>query len=282
MNVLFLCINYNSDHETLKFIKGVYQQKISDGDSISVMVVDNTQRGSNLNNWTNLSSIYKSLCWLNAPTNLGYFGAARYGLNIYLQEKVLPEWIIISNVDLAFGDTEFLNKLGNIDSRQSIGIVAPAIRSIQNNKDQNPFMLYRPSAIRMQFYKRITKYFLLSFIYEFLSNFKNSCMQPFKNKKLPASNRETHPIYAPHGSFIIINKLYFKKGGTLDYPCFLFGEEIYLAETARSLGIQIIYDPGLKIEHEEHLSTGRTRNRNMTMYAAESAAFCADTYFKIL
>ena len=46
---------------------------------------------------------------------------------------------------------------------------------------------------------------------------------------------------------------YFDKGGTLNYPSFLFGEELFVAEQARQLNLTTVFEPSLKIEHQQHV-----------------------------
>ncbi|MBU2622667.1 MAG: hypothetical protein KKD92_10155 [Proteobacteria bacterium] len=277
MKIVFICVNYFSDKETLRFVDAIFKQPAKD--SVYVVVVDNTPREESDHFGNILQGRYKHICWIKSPLNLGYFGAARYGLEIFLKKNILPEWIIVSNVDLMFGDSEFLSRLHDFNCGRDIGIVAPSIRSALNNRDQNPFMVYRPSAMRMQFYKLLTKNYMLSSFYAWASNLKNRFLLPFKKSKAHSLGHIHQRIYAPYGSCILFNKTYFKKGGTLDYPCFLFGEEIYVAETARALDLQVIYKPELKIIHEEHVSTGKTKTRKMASYAADAAAYCADTFF---
>jgi hypothetical protein len=60
---------------------------------------------------------------------------------------------------------------------------------------------------------------------------------------------------------------------------FLFGEEMYIAETARSLGLQVVYDPMLEVWHDDHTSTGLMPTRRMASYMRESTAFIIDQYF---
>src|SRR2546426_589424 len=41
----------------------------------------------------------------------------------------------------------------------------------------------------------------------------------------------------------------------------LYGEEISVAEICRSLGLPVIYEPSLRVLHNEHQSTGRVISR---------------------
>ena len=54
------------------------------------------------------------------------------------------------------------------------------------------------------------------------------------------------PIYAPHGATLVFADAAFF--GTLPaYPCFLFGEELFIAEEAQQRQVAITYQPGLRI-----------------------------------
>jgi GT2 family glycosyltransferase len=86
-------------------------------------------------------------------------------------------------------------------------------------------------------------------------------------------------IYAPQGSCLVFSRRYFEQGGSLEYPAFLFGEEIFVAETVLRLGLQVVYDPRLRVWHDEHASTGRLRSRKLARYVGQSAAYLADTFF---
>jgi GT2 family glycosyltransferase len=54
---------------------------------------------------------------------------------------------------------------------------------------------------------------------------------------------------------------YFEAGGFLDKSLFLYFEEICVAEICRSLGLQVIYEPSLRVLHREHRSTGEGVSR---------------------
>jgi len=86
-------------------------------------------------------------------------------------------------------------------------------------------------------------------------------------------------IYAPHGSFILFTRDYFARGGHLDYPVFLFGEEVFLAETIRLLDMRVIYTPDLVVYDDDHVSTGRVARRRIGELHAEAAKYLLATYF---
>jgi GT2 family glycosyltransferase len=87
-------------------------------------------------------------------------------------------------------------------------------------------------------------------------------------------------IYAPHGSFVVLSREFFDRGGRIDYGAFLFGEEIHIAEQARSLALRVRYRPELRVFHEEHASVGHYQSRQMVEHARAAAVYCFDRYFR--
>src|SRR5215831_609288 len=95
--VLLICVKYGSDQETALYLESL--RSLNRQQTLRVLVVDNASEGgpARLPEWPNCSRI-------SAPDNLGYFGGARYGLSLHLRNNPLPDWIIISNVDLLIVD----------------------------------------------------------------------------------------------------------------------------------------------------------------------------------
>ena len=85
--------------------------------------------------------------------------------------------------------------------------------------------------------------------------------------------------YAIHGSFMVFNKSFFEKGGTLNYPSFLFGEELFIAETVRKLNLIQCYEPSLKINHNEHATTGVIKSKEKVAYLNQSYTYLLTTFF---
>ncbi|MGC8979631.1 glycosyltransferase family 2 protein, partial [Caldisericum sp.] len=93
-------------------------------------------------------------------------------------------------------------------------------------------------------------------------------------------NIKPQEIYAPFGACIIFHRNYFEAGGTLNTECFLFGEEIFVAETARKLNLRILYDPELKVIHHEHSSISILKSKQKAFYAYQSIKYYIDKFFK--
>jgi GT2 family glycosyltransferase len=275
--VLLICVKYGSDTETAQYLESL--RKLQGQRNLQILVVDNTV-GARVSE----PATERNLTVVRSEENLGYFGGARSGLSLYLREHPLPDWVIVSNVDLMILDSQFLDKLAAMRGRPRLGMVAPSIRSALTGRDQNPFMRTRPSAARMHLYKWMFRSWLVLNAYELATAvFHKLRTAASKRPDACASLREdvSETIYAPHGSFLIFSGEYFRAGGNLDFPCFLFGEEVYLAETLRKLGLDVVYEPSLEVIHQEHKSTRLVKSRKLAGAVASSSAYCADTYFPL-
>ena len=91
--------------------------------------------------------------------------------------------------------------------------------------------------------------------------------------------KESKIIYAPHGSCIIFNENYFKMGGNLNHISFLFGEEIFVAESAKKSGLKVQYEPQLRVSDYEHASTGFFYSRKIAGFMKQSTIDILATYY---
>lgn len=296
-SVVVIGVNYGTDAMALRFVRSLF--RVSQNFRVTFVLVDNTERTDSSALFSNIRAEVPSALCVKSPRNLGYFGGANFGLTKYLETRKPPDWVIVSNVDIEFKDDTLFARLKNIDRMRDVGVVAPSIWSSRSRRDLNPRMVVRPSKRKMRLYKVIYRNYYLLNLYELLAAMKHrvkhvlkyKLMRPVKrsfallrsNSELignSASDGGVKFIYAPQGSCIIFSKLFFSRGGSLDYPLLLFGEEIYVAETARSLGLCVVYDPRLKVWHDDHISTGLLRSRKVASHVYESAIFIADRYFR--
>jgi len=135
----------------------------------------------------------------------------------------------------------------------------------------------------MFFYKVIFGNYYLQVCYEVLSFLKNGLKAAGRNRLANPEggkqNNEAPAIYAPHGSCMIFNRRYFTAGGSFEYSIFLFGEEIFVAETTRKLGLLIVHCPRLWVLDHEHASTGTIRSRKVAGYMKDATDYLVEHYF---
>ena len=239
VEVLIIAVIYNTYEETLRFLKSI---EVQNQPVIKIILVDNSDKISDTYFERKVNNLNLNISYLKCSENIGYFGGADYGLNFYLKNNVLPQWIVVCNVDIVFDEKDFFEKLLAKNFMSDVGIIAPSIISDKWKTDTNPKIISRYTKKKMNFYRTVCSNTFTQNAYMTISYFK-------KILKSPAAMRRkvSQIIYAPHGSCIIFNENYFKNGGNFKHISFLFGEEIFVAETARRLNLNVLYEPDLKV-----------------------------------
>lgn len=285
MSSLVIAINYRTDEHAVQLARSLAAYSEQD---VRVIIVDNSERGDSEVFARMIHAANPHVQCIQAPANLGYFGGANFGLKRYLVHSSLPQWVIICNVDIEFRDPTFFTTLYQANISDSVGVVGPRIWSARFQRDLNPKIRQRPTRQRMRFYKIVFGSYYLQAAYEFLSiakyglkaQIRSARAHVLKRPEDKVSDGGSAPIYASHGSCMIFNRRYFLSGGTIEYPVFLFGEEIFVAETVRQLGLSVVYWPQLWVFDKEHASTGgATRSRKVAGYMNEATRYLAQKYF---
>lgn len=269
MKVLLIAVNYNSYKSLNLFLNSLSLAKISCRNyfSLRVDIVDNSSAKENIER-----SRFPNLNLFITPCdNLGYLGGVDALLH---RRKDIGEYnyVIISNVDIIVSST-FFKDLFEVKIEDKIGWIAPRIWSLVEGRDRNPGILDRYSKKRLHLLK-------IMFRFPFLHRLYKRTL--YKRKKLNVKNRvvASQEIYAGHGSFIILTCQFFKRYSTINYPVFLFGEEIYLAELIRKAELKVLYNPKLRVEDMEHVSTGQMNAHFYYKCHYEALSYLLKTFYE--
>jgi len=238
-NIVVICIDYNSHDESTSYVSNI----LNKNSRLNVILVCNSGK----EHFDNEFLSHDRLHVYDFGKNLGYMQAAHLGFCEYINSHDIPDWTILSNTDITLEADTFFSVLENDNRTDSI--IAPEIVSIDGYY-QNPFLINRPSLRKLKFLRLVYSNAISFYLYSQLSNMKLK----FKKRQ---PGKSSGLIYAPHGSFIIIGQRFFKTGLSFEHPRFLYGEELLLAERARTKNINTIYDPNYKILHHEHIATGK-------------------------
>ena len=77
--------------------------------------------------------------------------------------------------------------------------------------------------------------------------------------KLKSKKRLLYPecaIYAGHGSFMLFTNAFVQHYPALQFPGFMYAEEIFFAELVRIAQLKVIYTPQLRIHNIGNINTG--------------------------
>lgn len=263
--IAVFCVNYNSYEFLDSFLCSVDKAAKYAGDvSVSVFVADNTERNIKAIS-TNVHNINLKIFAYNE--NLGYFGAVGRMMDDVPAEDF--DYVIISNVDIMIEQDALAKLVSKYDRNNTVGWIAPQIYSEDEHRDRNPKIMARYSLRRLRMLRLMFKYLLLNSVYK---------KTLYQRKKYQV--HDPGEIYSGHGSFIILTNEYFKRCDIIDYPVFLFGEEIYLAEKCRVNGLTVYYDPEIKVVDREHASTSKMPSRFYTKCNVEALSYIIRTFYR--
>jgi GT2 family glycosyltransferase len=197
---------------------------------------------------------------------LGYFGAIQKMMS--KTNILLYDYVIISNVDVIISP-DFFSKLANYPLSPNDGWIAPAIISQNDGCDLNPQATHRYS---------LTKLKILHFFYQ------HPTVNWLYEHTLHLSKRHQHhqpgQVYAGHGSFIVLTHEYFVRCGIIDYPIFLYGEEIYIGEQCLRNKLTVNYFPSLQVNDIGNVSTGKMKRSFYYKCNADAIKYIIDNYYK--
>lgn len=271
-----LCINYQSDGLVQSFSAEVRE---TFGDQARVVCADCSPKQPSAA-LQREAAAHDGFDYVPTGGNVGYFGGAARALDV-LRTDGLPDWVVVSNTDISFPDPDLFEKLARRHRGGPYDVIAPALWSSHTGANQNPHLPERPSRRRLQNQLALTSSYVAANAYHALAYAKGRVRG--LRRSAPAGSGPPRPIYAPHGAFIVFRRSYFEGGGDLAYGGFLYGEEVFIGETARRLGLRVGYDPALVVQHDEHATTKTGlrifRSRQSLAVVHESYRHLLDTYY---
>ena len=265
MRIAVVCINYNSYNELEKYLASIDRSnKGVDGVTVDVFIADNSNGKESVVNtqYENIHVVQYNF------DNLGYLGGASAVIN-NLPDVENYDYVAISNVDLQLSEN-FFQVLKEKKTDDETAWIAPQIYSHDEDRDRNPKVMSRYSKRKLKMLYYMYKYPALFYLYTATA---------YKRKKL-APKYDEMDIYAGHGSFMLLTRNFFKEYKRIEYPIFLFGEELFLAELIKNKGMKVRYMPSLRVEDMEHVSTSRMKKKFYFKCNTESIKYILDTFYE--
>ena len=258
MKVLFVPVTYNSYNALDNYIASVGKALEAAADptiSVKIHVADNSTFSRKENSQSVETTHYD---------NPGYLPAALK--TVYSEDFASYDYIIISNVDVTL-DESFFIALRDLKPDPDTVWIAPFIWSPSENRDVNPKILERYTKKRLQLLRLLFACPPLYYLYT-RTLYRKKVNQSRKEEASSSASDSNHNfqfsilnsqlknIYSGHGSFMIFRPELFQQEPPLNYPVFLFCEEIFMAEMVRRIGKKAVHCPAVKVWDCEHASTG--------------------------
>lgn len=275
MKILFVPVTYNSYDALDNYIASIGKALDAADDltiSVTIHVADNSseevrrQESGDRRDLSLLTSHY---------SNPGYLPAALR--TVYSEDYTSYDYIIISNVDVTLDET-FFTALRDLKADADTVWVAPYIWSPSEQRDVNPKIQERYSKKRLRLLRLLFACPPLYYLYT------RTLYRRKVSKDVESGMRTDHydskTIYAGHGSFMIFRPDIFRQEPPLDYPVFLFCEEIYMAEMTRRIGKKVAHCPAVKVWDREHASTGLMGLWRYCKYNHDALSYIIRTFYE--
>lgn len=248
--IILIPVVYNNPEECVRYLQSVIAADLS-AVWLTVIVADNST-ADNRYFFKDIHHENLRFIYYHTGSNLGYMNAGNAAYERYVKNKLDFDILMVSNTDLVIQDTDFFNVLVKKSATygSDVCLLAPFIRSSVTGRNLNPQLIRKPGK---NYVNRLRFFYSNPVLYNILV-----CLSWIKNKyfKHAAHIFSGTPIYAAHGSLFLFRKQYFEAGCNINFPFFLFGEEIFVAEQVKERNKKIVYVDELKIVHNEHSSTG--------------------------
>ena len=269
MKGCFIILNYKDGNITQEAIS--YLQKINNIRNSIIVVFDN---GSNNGCYELLKANYRdteNVIIEGSKENLGFSGGNNAAYNVAKRYHSSYDFVVAMNSDVMIHQKDFINRIEIHVSKNKYALLGPDVYNSRLKTHQSPIFCSIPDAERVSelidIYKerlenidkhaetmrklddKVSKaahipYWIIE-LYRELRRVPNNL--EYKKKKENA---------VISGSCVIYLKSYLDRETLLFEPdTFLYGEEILLLTKCVSKGYKALYDPSLRIEHRESVST---------------------------
>lgn len=255
MKFAFVILHYNTIEDTVKCVDSI---KKLDNKNSKIIVVDNASPNKSgkvlQDKYKNDDQLDVILC----DNNLGFAKGNNEGF-LYAKEHFNPDFIVVSNSDVIFFQKNMCSIIEDYYNKEGFEIMGPDVLDITNEIHSSPQYLEGPSyedtikwlwGFRRRLLKSyIKRLFEILGFYKYLK--KENTSIEFENKD--AQNIMNNVVI--HGCCVTASKKYIDKNDWIFYPeTFLFNEELILWEIAQNENHKIVYNPDVKIIHNEHSS----------------------------
>lgn len=264
--IAFVILHYLSKEMTLKCVNTL--EETFANDNYHIIIVDNASSNNSgeelkkeLHNNNNCTVIVNE-------ENLGFAKGNNVGY-VYARKHYNPDFVVVMNNDVLIKDFNFLKKIEKIYEETDFYILGPDIYAPKKNQHQSPMRLtgYTYDEVRnivsqreqwlKHYFVHYTKLHTKRLIKKLL---KRKYTSPYKDLY---KERSINSVL--HGACYIFSKNFIQKEDLAFNPnTFLYMEEDILHCYCQKKGYLMVYEPEIKVEHMEDVSTDMAFNSDYT------------------
>lgn len=251
MRIPFICVNYNTSQETIKYIKNV--KSLNESNDAVTIVIDNSPTEDDFQllqafiaeNFPNDASIV-----LLRKENKGYFQGLNDGIHQAKKMGISDTYFVVGNNDIIFKD-DFITQLKNFNLTENILVLAPDVVT-KDQSHENPHVINRIGFLRKLKYD---VYYIHYGLAKYMSKIKSV------ERRFKPYDPERKEIHMGIGALYILTPKFFTHFEQLSEEVFLYGEEAILAGQINSVNGKIVYEPDLVCYHNESATTSQMESR---------------------
>lgn len=204
--------------------------------------------------------------------NLGYLNGLIFGYENYIMEHPKPDWVIMSNTDIKYRDSNFFTKFLESEYDTNIWCVAPSVYSLQNNTYENPQYIYRHSLKGLK--KRLFIFQRPKFAYYYLK------LANLKSKIINKKRKSSQYVYSAHGCYFILRSDLADLLMENRYGVLMYSEEAFIAEHIRLNNKKCFYDHNIEVIHKGSTVTSKLDIKKKANYLVESLQYIINEFYR--
>lgn len=259
--ILIVAVNYNSYEELAGYVRSADCAAEQTPDcSVDFFIADNSSEPQAFD-----CSRYSHLnVRLDRVDNLGYFGTA-FSIVNRLDDLERYAYVMVSNVDIRFHE-DTLQELVRFPLPEDVAWLSPCRYFVHHEKYLFTEKKHRIPRSKLWIQLQTYRFPLLKRIQHKITWFRY---------KRSASSIPDNPIdiYCGCGACFIFTSRFIRHILPVDYPVFLYGEELYMAETVRACGMRVQYAPSVRMDNLGAVSTSSLKFRRYCRYNREALKF---------
>lgn len=248
----FICVNYGTYLETIKYIENVRSLKF--GKQAIIIVIDNSVNDNDfnqLNQYKFKNSFLDDDLKIIRTTNRGYFQALNEGILFARNLNENLGYYIVGNNDIVFKD-DFIHNLFDFKLDKNTLIISPDVITTEGSHE-NPHVIQRIGFLRKFKYDVYYSSYTVARILQMIKS---------TDRRFKAYDPEKKFIHMGIGALYILTPNFFKHFEKLWEDVFLYGEEAILAGQINSVGGKILYDPQFVCYHNESATTSKLGSKS--------------------
>lgn len=273
MKIAFLILHYNTIDDTIKCIDSINKNV---KESYHIVVVDNCSPNGTGNQLLEKYRNDNNITIIINKKNLGFAKGNNIGFK-YIKENLNVKYIAMINNDTYLLDNKFVEIIEKEYNYSGFSVLGPKILLPNNRINPIQQKLINKSQLKHRIIRMKIMY-LFNYLYmQKIYDFSKKIFFKFISKeRVGLGNNYNEKVdlrqedIVLHGAFLIFSKKYIDMFDGIDSRTYMYMEEKLLAARLKKYNLKSVYNPKIKIFHNEDSATNSIkksdREKNLFVY----------------